>query len=158
MKAGVTWYAVPGWGVGELWRSGDVVLAHDFRFDGAHAVSDTESDTGSDALITRFHAFLRGEDVCFADVALDLGWATPLQRAIVEALRAVPRGDVVSYDSPVPTFADVPASNPFYGWIERLYEQGITTGCSPGPPRLYCPNDFVPRQQMAAFLIRAFAP
>jgi subtilisin family serine protease len=60
--------------------------------------------------------------------------------------------------SPTPTFADVPTSNPFYGWIERLFEQGVTTGCSAGPPRLYCPGDFVPRQQMAAFLIRAFVP
>ena len=28
---------------------------------------------------------------------IDLEWATPLQRAIVEALRALPRGEVVSY-------------------------------------------------------------
>jgi hypothetical protein len=58
-----------------------------------------------------------------------------------------------------PTFADVPASNPFFGYIERLYEQGITTGCGTnglGQP-IYCPGEFVPRQQMAAFLIRAFA-
>jgi subtilisin family serine protease len=62
-------------------------------------------------------------------------------------------------NSPTPTFADVPASNPFYGWIERLYEQGVTTGCGTnGTGQLiYCPGDSVPRQQMAAFLIRAFA-
>ena len=89
-----TRYAVPGWGVGEVWRRGDLVLAHDFRFGQA---SDAVSDTGRDDLIRRFHAFLRGEDVSFADVALDLEWATPLQRAIVDALRAVPRGEVVSY-------------------------------------------------------------
>ena len=28
---------------------------------------------------------------------IDLEWATPLQRAIVDALRSVPRGEVVSY-------------------------------------------------------------
>lgn len=89
-----TRYAVPGWGVGEVWRRGDVLLANDFRF---AQVSDTVSDTGSDDLIPRVHAFLRGEDVSFADVALDLEWATPLQRSIVDALRAVPRGEVVSY-------------------------------------------------------------
>ncbi len=89
-----TRYAVPGWGVGEVWRRGDLVLANDFHFG---QVSDTVSDTGSDDLIPRVHAFLRGEDVSFADVALDLEWATPLQRSIVEALRAVPRGEVVSY-------------------------------------------------------------
>jgi spore germination protein len=60
--------------------------------------------------------------------------------------------------SATPTFADVPAGNPFYGWIERLFEQGITTGCGTNGSgqRIYCPGEDVPRQQMAAFLIRAF--
>jgi methylated-DNA-[protein]-cysteine S-methyltransferase len=100
-----TRYAVPGWGFGELWRRDDVVLAHDFHFG---PVSDTVSDTGTDhsgtvrgghddGLISRFRAFLQGEDVSFADVALDVEWATSFQRALVDALRAVPRGEVVSY-------------------------------------------------------------
>ncbi len=57
-----------------------------------------------------------------------------------------------------PSFTDVPASNPFFGYIERLKQQGITTGCNPPSNNMYCPLDNVPRQQMAAFLIRAFAP
>ena len=100
-----TRYAVPGWGFGELWRRGAVVLAHDFHYG---LVSDTVSDTWTDRssavhdghddeLIGRFPAFLQGEDVSFGDVALDLEWATPFQRALVEALRGVPRGEVVSY-------------------------------------------------------------
>ncbi len=32
MRAERTRYAVPGWGVGELWTSGRLVLAHDFDF------------------------------------------------------------------------------------------------------------------------------
>jgi methylated-DNA-[protein]-cysteine S-methyltransferase len=99
-----TRYEVPGWGVGELWRRGEVILAHDFHF----AVSDTLSDTwvtasatsaaaGGDGLIARFHAFLTGADVSFEDVSIELDWATPFQRALVDALRAVPRGEVVSY-------------------------------------------------------------
>ncbi|MDQ3821723.1 MAG: S8 family serine peptidase [Actinomycetota bacterium] len=61
-------------------------------------------------------------------------------------------------ESETPTFADVPKSNPFYGHIERLYEQGITTGCGTNGAgqKLYCPEENVLRQQMAAFLIRAF--
>jgi methylated-DNA-[protein]-cysteine S-methyltransferase len=89
-----TRYDVPGWGFGELWERAGVVLAHEFRFD---QVSDAASDTGRGGLLPRFHAFLRGEDVSFADVAIDLDWTTPFQRALVEALRAVPRGEVVSY-------------------------------------------------------------
>jgi methylated-DNA-[protein]-cysteine S-methyltransferase len=87
-------YAVPGWGTGDLWRENGVVLAHDFHFG---PVSDTVSDTGKDALIPRFHAFLRGEDVAFADVPIDLDWTTPFQRALAENLRAVPRGELVTY-------------------------------------------------------------
>jgi subtilisin family serine protease len=57
----------------------------------------------------------------------------------------------------VPTFADVPASMFGWGFVERFYEQGITTGCAVAPLR-YCPLDFVDRKAMAAFLIRAFGP
>ena len=94
-----TRYSVPGWGAGELWRRDGTVLAHDFDFRAVSfsPVSDMVSDTCSDDLIPRFHAFLEGEDVAFSDVALDLDWATPFQRSLIEALRDVPRGDVVSY-------------------------------------------------------------
>jgi methylated-DNA-[protein]-cysteine S-methyltransferase len=100
-----TRYAVPGWGSGELWRRGDLVLAHDFRFHNGHVQGSDPSSGGSgrvregeaDELIARFHAFLRGLDVSFEDVSIDLAWATPFQLALVDALRAVPRGEVVSY-------------------------------------------------------------
>ncbi len=57
-----------------------------------------------------------------------------------------------------PTFADVPQSNPYYGYIERLADAASwsgnppTTGCATGPPRLFCPNNPVTREQMAKFL------
>ena len=41
--------------------------------------------------------------------------------------------------------------------IERVAEWGITTGCDPGDPYLFCPNRQVTRAQMAAFLYRAVA-
>ena len=87
-------YEVPGWGVGELWRGGGLVLANDFGFG---PVSDTVSDTGTDDLIRRFHAFLGGEAAADSDVSVDLAWATPFHHALTEELRAVPRGEVVSY-------------------------------------------------------------
>jgi methylated-DNA-[protein]-cysteine S-methyltransferase len=88
----VTRYGVRGWGVGELWRSNGVVLAHDFHF-GSSGASEGESDE----LVGRFRAFLDGAEDDFADLELELSWATPLQRALAETLRAVPRGEVVSY-------------------------------------------------------------
>jgi methylated-DNA-[protein]-cysteine S-methyltransferase len=86
-----TRYAVPGWGVGEVWRANGVLVEHDFRF------GRTGSNDGSDPLVERFRAFLGGREVDFSDVELDLDWATPLQRSIAETLRAVPRGEIVSY-------------------------------------------------------------
>ncbi len=49
------------------------------------------------ALAQRLHAFLHGTDVDLADVPLDLSSSTPFQRAVTNALRAVPRGEVVTY-------------------------------------------------------------
>jgi|GEM_PF-7105972 len=48
-------------------------------------------------------------------------------------------------------FNDVPPSNPFYAFIDRLAVLGITVGCGGGN---YCPDDFVSRGQMAAFIMR----
>lgn len=92
MRVVETRYWVPGWGVGEVWRRGETVVLHEFHF--GHVEQPPEGD---DELVTRFRAFLAGREVDFADVELDLDWATELQRALVEALRAVPRGEVVSY-------------------------------------------------------------
>jgi O-6-methylguanine DNA methyltransferase len=34
---------------------------------------------------------------CFTDVELELGWATPFQRAVLDVLRDVPYGETVTY-------------------------------------------------------------
>lgn len=52
-------------------------------------------------------------------------------------------------------FADVPTTYWAAAWIEELYNEGITMGCSE-TPLLYCPDDTVTRAQMAAFLVRTF--
>lgn len=55
-------------------------------------------------------------------------------------------------------FADVPPSNPFYAFIDRMAVRGVTSGCGTnGQGQLiYCPSSIVTREQMAAFLARAF--
>ncbi len=56
-------------------------------------------------------------------------------------------------------FDDVACGGPDPGfavdWIERLFAEGVTAGCSSAPP-LYCPDDPVVREQMATFIVRAF--
>ena len=59
---------------------------------------------------------------------------------------------VVSDAPEVPQFGDVPASHPFYQFIEALAASGITAGCGPG---IYCPDAPLTRGQMAAFLSKA---
>ena len=53
--------------------------------------------------------------------------------------------------SPTPLFTDVPASNGFFPWIQKMKQVGITSGCG---ATTYCPNDLVTRDQMAIFLVR----
>lgn len=49
-------------------------------------------------------------------------------------------------------FEDVP-NDWTADWIEALYSDGITSGCS-ADPLLYCPNNWVSRAEMAVFLER----
>jgi hypothetical protein len=62
-----------------------------------------------------------------------------------------------NYTPPTATgiFSDVSMSHWAAGWIEKLYGEGITSGCSQSPLK-YCPESPVTRAQMAAFLVRAF--
>ena len=52
-------------------------------------------------------------------------------------------------------FDDVDCPSLFADWIEQLYAEGITGGCSTSP-LLYCPGSFNTRGQMAVFLVKTF--
>jgi hypothetical protein len=56
---------------------------------------------------------------------------------------------------PTPSFQDVRSTSAFFGFIERIYQLGITAGCTTDPLK-YCPNAAIRRDQMAVFLDRAF--
>jgi len=109
-------YVVEGWGEGELWTAGRVVLEHSFRLDGAGAatahdpegtptspsgtVPDTGARVGADfapEVERRLRRLLAGEAEAFDGVELELSWCTAFQRAAIETLREVPRGEVVTY-------------------------------------------------------------
>jgi S-layer homology domain len=51
-----------------------------------------------------------------------------------------------------PYFTDVPATHPYFAYVQKLRQLGITQGCS---PTTYCPDQPVTRSQMAVFVIRA---
>jgi hypothetical protein len=48
-------------------------------------------------------------------------------------------------------FSDVPNSNLYHADIDALADSGVTTGCGGGR---YCPNNYVTRGEMAAFMNR----
>jgi hypothetical protein len=88
-------------------------------------------------------------DVLDNDTILDLA-ANPLGGA------GAGNGDFntgQSYNVRKALFGDVPVS--FWAWqfIERLYNAGVTTGCSASPLN-YCPANTVTRAEMAIFILR----
>jgi uncharacterized repeat protein (TIGR01451 family) len=50
-----------------------------------------------------------------------------------------------------PYFTDVGTNYPYFPWIQKMKQLGITSGCS---PTTYCPDDPVTRGQMAVFIMR----
>ena len=110
-------YAADGWGVGEVWFDAEglpvwhelptpaLALTPAAPLEGG-AAPPTITLPGSRARVRagsvpevarRIAAYFEGQRVSFDDVAIDLEWCTPLQRAIAEALRRVPYGETVSY-------------------------------------------------------------
>ena len=85
-------YEADGWGVGELWLDGDVVVWHELP----RPAAATPDRRGS-PLVARLQAYFAGEPVSFADVAVDLEYETPFLERCAHALRAVPRGETVTY-------------------------------------------------------------
>ena len=51
-----------------------------------------------------------------------------------------------------PRFVDVPFDYWAWAYIEAIADAGITNGCATDR---FCPSDLVPRDQMAAFIVRA---
>jgi hypothetical protein len=68
-------------------------------------------------------------------------------------LRSIHGGD---YTPPPATgiFTDVDINQWYAPWVEQLYKEGITAGCS-ADPLMYCPDRDVSKASMAIFLLRA---
>lgn len=126
MRTTVVRYRAPGWGEGELRLAGRRVVHHELPrppLAGGAAVgvlgagsspnrpqgtarlpgdtvpgaSAPDRDGFVPNLVARIRAFFAGEPADFEDVELDLDGVSDFQRALADALRAVRRGDVVTY-------------------------------------------------------------
>lgn len=109
-------------------------------------------------LTNPFYAFI--EEMAVRQIMLGCGSGNycPGQPVTHEQMAAFIIRVLGEFSPETPTsqrFDDVPPSNPFYAFIDRMAVRGITLGCSASPP-LYCPGQAVTRGQMAAFLVRAF--
>jgi hypothetical protein len=71
---------------------------------------------------------------------------------LIRARLAVAAGQTFPFPNTF-AFADVPPSYLTYDAIQKMKEQGITSGCSASA---YCPDQFTTRGQMSVFLMRAF--
>jgi predicted outer membrane repeat protein len=113
-------------------------------------LADNGGPTQTHALIDGSPAINRGDPtVCSASPVSGVD-----QRGV-----ARPQGircDIGAFEKENPvilSFADVPADYWAWDFIERLYNAGITGGCSTSPLK-YCPEQIVNRAQMAVFLLR----
>jgi hypothetical protein len=70
-------------------------------------------------------------------------------------IRALQQRGLSDSSSSTPYFTDVPPTQPFFPFIQKMKELGITSGCT---MTTYCPGAAVTRGQMAVFIVRAFFP
>lgn len=76
----------------------------------------------------------RAEMAVFIVVALDLAMGTSL-----------------SYPT-TPYFQDVASSSPYFPFVQRIAQLGITAGCSTSPA-MFCPTNTITQEEMAVFMI-----
>jgi methylated-DNA-[protein]-cysteine S-methyltransferase len=85
-------YEVEDWGVGELWLEGSRVVWHDLPVPKKLQGTDSSLE-----LVERLRGYFDGAEDSFEDVNVDLEYETPFLEQCARALRAVPRGEVVTY-------------------------------------------------------------
>jgi methylated-DNA-[protein]-cysteine S-methyltransferase len=91
-------YEAPGWGVGELWLENGAPVWHELPRPLRTPNNPRDFPTeGARALAERLQAYFAGEPDDFADIEVEFDGATDFQRGLTAALRAVARGEVVSY-------------------------------------------------------------
>lgn len=105
-----------------------------------------------------FYAFI--DELASRNITVGCGGGSycpsqPVLRDQMAAFLIRALGEFSPPSPPSQRFNDVPPSNVFYNFIDRMAVLQITLGCTPDHTQ-YCPGDSVTRAQMAAFLVRAF--
>jgi methylated-DNA-[protein]-cysteine S-methyltransferase len=83
-------YGVEGWGVGELVLADGLVAWHELP-------SGEGAARGTHELVERLRAYFGGARDAFVDIALELEWCTPFQRAALDVMRSIPYGETATY-------------------------------------------------------------
>jgi methylated-DNA-[protein]-cysteine S-methyltransferase len=150
-------YPVEQWGTGEVWFEGRRLVWHELPRSSSRGTRararETPTQGGVDRppplrstiagkrraegngsvpraekLIHRFQAYFEGEPMSFDDVVLDLDGWTPFQLAVLDALRRVPYGEVVSY-SDLARLAGYPRAQRAAGSFCAGNRYGIVVPC-----------------------------
>ena len=85
-------YEADGWGVGELVVADGRVVWHELP-----KAADEGAAHGHHPLVELLQAYFAGEDVPLDEVPVDLEYDSPFFARCAEALRGIPRGEVVTY-------------------------------------------------------------
>jgi methylated-DNA-[protein]-cysteine S-methyltransferase len=86
-------YEADGWGVGEIWLDGDVVVWHELP--APRPATGLQRSCNPVAALVQ--AYLAGEDVDLNGVPVDLEYETEFLSNCAHALRRIPRGETVTY-------------------------------------------------------------
>jgi methylated-DNA-[protein]-cysteine S-methyltransferase len=95
MRPTLLQYDAPGFGLGEVWLDGETVIHSELPRPRRRQPSHVPVSDDRLTLVGRLERFFAGEDEDFADVSLAL--PEGFLGACATALRAVPRGEVVTY-------------------------------------------------------------
>jgi methylated-DNA-[protein]-cysteine S-methyltransferase len=86
-------YEADGWGVGELWLDGDVVVWHELPV----ARTAVGLQRSGNPVADLVKSYLAGNDVDLNVVPVDLEYETEFLTSCAHALRRIPRGETVTY-------------------------------------------------------------
>jgi hypothetical protein len=114
----------------------------------SYTITDGAANYGTVAAAAS--ASCSGTSNCYV-VTLGTPTARPVQHWDATMLETLSGGETKNWKLHVGgSFTDVPASSPFYRFIETLLHKGVTGGCG---GTNYCPSTATTREQMAVFVL-----